>query len=505
MLLAGNACFTLYTVVGRRACAAGGSLAVVAGAMRYGLMVLAPIAAAELITTGMPTPSPSAVVSLMYLGFGCSATAYALWGYALSRLPAGQVGLLSNVQLVGGLVVAALLAGEAFTPGQLVGVVLVLAGIWFGTSAITLPRLALMSIMSDLAVRSLRVRAVRVPLSRPHPTAGGIVSEAPLVLVDLLTDDGVTGSAYVFCYTPLALTPVARLLANLETVIAGMPLAPLAIERALQARFRLLGPQGLTGIAMAAIDMAAWDAQARAAGLPLVRLLGGEPRPVPVYHSLGMGGVDLAAQEAEASAAAGYRAVKYKIGYPEVRTDLEVICAARRAAGDDLVVMVDYNQSLDVPEAVRRGRLLDNEGIEWIEEPTTADDFVGHAAIAREVATPIQLGENWWGTHDMAKSLAAGASDYVMVDVMKIGGVSGWLRAAALAEPHGIRLSSHLFPELSAHLMAVTPTAHWLEYLDLASSILREPLRIVDGSATAGKSPGSGIDWNEDAVARYLI
>jgi mandelate racemase len=357
---------------------------------------------------------------------------------------------------------------------------------------------------APLTVRGLNIRAVRVPLSRPHPTAGGTVSEAPLVLVDLVTDDGITGSAYVFCYTPLALEPVARLVANLEEVIAGMPLAPLTIERALQARFRLLGPQGLTGIAMAAVDMAAWDALARTVGLPLVRLLGGEARPTPVYNSLGMGGVDLAAREAEESAAAGFHGVKYKIGYPDVQTDLAVVRAARKA-GNDLILMVDYNQSLDIPEAVRRGRLLDGEGIGWIEEPTTADDFTGHAQIAREVTTPIQIGENWWGTHDMAKSLAAAASDYVMVDLMKIGGISGWLRAAALAEPGGMRLSSHLFPEVSVHLMAVTPTAHWLEWLDVASPILQEPLRIEDGYATPTDAPGSGIAWNEEAVARYLV
>jgi mandelate racemase len=325
------------------------------------------------------------------------------------------------------------------------------------------------------------------------------------VLVDLEAEEGVTGSSYVFCYTPLALQPVAQLVANLEAVITGSPLAPFTIEQTLQARFRLLGPQGLTGIAMAALDMAAWDALARAAGLSLVRLLGSEPRPIPVYHSLGMGGVDLAAHEAEESAAAGYRGVKYKIGYPQVKTDVELVRAAKRAGGDDLVVLVDYNQSLAIPEAVQRGRILDAEGVGWIEEPTTADDFAGHAQIAREVVTPIQLGENWWGTHDMAKSLAASASDYVMVDVMKIGGVSGWLRAAALAEPSGIRLSSHLFPEVSVHLMAATPTAHWLEYLDLASPVLQEPLPIENGYAIARETPGSGIAWNEEAVSRFLV
>src|ERR687897_3781712 len=176
-----------------------------------------------------------------------------------------------------------------------------------------------------------------------------------------------------------------------------------------------------------------------------------------------MGGVDVAAREAEESPTAGFRGVKYKIGYPDVQTDLAGVRAAQKAGGDDLLVMVDYNQSLDVPEAVRRGRLLDHEGIGWIEEPTTADDFAGHAQIAREVTTPIQIGENWWGTHDMAKSLAAGASDYVMVDLMKIGGISGRVGAGARARAGGGRVSRQPFPPVSVHLMAVTPSAHWLE------------------------------------------
>ena len=358
---------------------------------------------------------------------------------------------------------------------------------------------------AQLVVRGLRARPVAVPLPSPHPTAGGTITQAPLVLVDLFTDDGPTGCGYVFCYTPLALAPVARLIANLEAVVVGEALAPLAIEQKLQARFRLLGPQGLTGIAMAAIDMAAWDALAKACGLPLVRLLGGAPRPIPVYHSLGMGGVELAAREAEESAAAGFRAVKYKIGYDDAKTDRAVVRAAKEAGGDRLEVMVDYNQSLSVPEAVARGRVLDEEGVGWIEEPTTADDFEGHARIAREVGSPIQLGENWWGTHDLVKSLAAGASDYAMLDVMKIGGVTGWLRAAAIAEPTGWRISSHLFPEISVHLLAVTPTAHWLEWLDLASPILQEPLRIADGQVMPSMAPGTGVAWNESAVERFLV
>ena len=167
--------------------------------------------------------------------------------------------------------------------------------------------------------------------------------------------------------------------------------------------------------------------------------------------------------------------------------------------------MVDYNQSLSVPEAIHRIRALDDEGLAWIEEPTLHDDFAGHARIAREARTGIQLGENWWGPHDLAKSIAAGASDYAMPDVMKIGGVTGWLRMAALTEAAGLPVSSHIFPEFSAHLLAVTPTCHWLEYMDLANPILENPIRIEGGLAHIPEVPGAGVEWNEAAVKRFLV
>jgi mandelate racemase len=260
-------------------------------------------------------------------------------------------------------------------------------------------------------------------------------------------------------------------------------------------------------MAMAGIDMAAWDALAKIARMPLVRLLGGVRRALPAYNSCGMGliGPELAGDEAEELISPGFRGLKVRLGYPELSTDLAVVRAARERIGRDIAVMVDYNQCLSVPEAVRRVHALDGEGVTWIEEPTTADDFAGHAEIRREARTPIQLGENWWGTPDMAKSLAAGAADYAMPDVMKIGGVSGWLRAASLAEAARVPVSTHLFPEISAHLLAVTPTAHWLEYLDVASPILQEPLHVMGGMAEPSAAPGCGLAWDEDAVAHYSV
>ncbi len=358
---------------------------------------------------------------------------------------------------------------------------------------------------ASLKVRALRVRAVRVPMAQPHRTASGTVAELPLVLTDVLTDEGVEGHSYVFCYTALALKPVALLIKGLEPVIAGHPVAPGDIERLLTARFRLLGPQGLAGIAMSTIDMALWDALARASELPLARLLGGTLKPIPAYGATGFDGAAGSARVAAEWVQLGFTGIKAKIGYPSASEDVDVVRAMRHSVGDRISLMVDYNQSLTPVDAIERARRLDDEGLAWIEEPTLAEDYAGHARVASEVKTPIQCGENWWGTHEMRKAIDARASDYMMPDVMKIGGVTGWLRAAALAEAHGIRMSNHLFVEVSTHLLSVTPTAHWLEYVDWFNPVIAHPLRIVDGHAVAEDRPGSGVEWNEDAVAKYLV
>ena len=197
--------------------------------------------------------------------------------------------------------------------------------------------------------------------------------------------------------------------------------------------------------------------------------------------------------------------MKAKIGYPSVREDVAVVRAMRSAVGDGVAIMVDYNQSLMPAEAVQRMRVLDGEGLTWVEEPTLAHDYAGHAMVARATATPIQCGENWWGLLDMQHAIDARASDYVMPDVMKIGGVTGWMRAASLAQAKGIRMSNHLWPEISAQLLCVTPTAHWLEYADWWNPILAEPLRVENGLADVGGARGTGVAWNEAAVAKFAV
>ncbi len=356
---------------------------------------------------------------------------------------------------------------------------------------------------SSPTIRGIRVRTVNVPMAEPHRTAGGVVEVSPLVLTDVTTDAGVTGHSLVFTYTPAALRPTADLVRNLEPLLLGQPLAPAEVEQTLARRFRMLGTQGLVGMALAALDMALWDALARVHGVPLVRLLGGVAKPVRCYGAVGYEGADEAARTAESWAVRGFQGVKAKIGYPTVQEDAAVVRAIRKAVGPCLSLMVDYNQCLTPAKAVERIRELEGEGLTWVEEPTLAHDYAGHALIAREVHTPIQCGENWWGTLDLRHAIEAGASDLVMPDVMKIGGVTGWVRAAALAQAHGLPASSHLWPEVSAHLLCCTPTADWLEYADWWNPVLAQPLRVEKGMAVPDDGPGSGVSWDERAIDRY--
>lgn len=355
-------------------------------------------------------------------------------------------------------------------------------------------------------IRELRVRSVCVPMLQPHQTAGGVISESPLVLTDIITEDGVVGHSIIFTYTRAALKPTADLIKNLEPLIVGKPLAPREMEQELSKRFRLLGTQGLVGIALSAIDMAMWDALARSSNKSLVQLLGGiDNKSIPAYGAIGYDGANGSAKVAEEWAKLGFRGVKAKIGYPTVQKDLAVIRAIRSAVGETMSIMVDYNQSLTPVEAIERLRVLEGEGLTWVEEPTLAHDYASNARISREIKTPIQCGENWWGTLDMQHAIDAQASDYMMPDVMKIGGVSGWLRAAALAQSRNILLSNHLWPEISTQLLSLTPTAHWLEYVDWWNPIINQPIQVKDGLVTAEDTIGTGVDWNEKVVNRYVI
>ena len=353
----------------------------------------------------------------------------------------------------------------------------------------------------------MRATAVEVPMRHVLGTSAAVVRAAPLMLVDVETEEGITGHAYLFCYLRAAAPAIASFVAEIEALERGKAIDPEAAWARLAKRFTLIGVQGTVRMAMAAFDVACWDALARAARQPLAEFLGAKSRPVRAYNSCGLGLMDpkALAKEAVELLEGGFRAVKLRLGHPTLERDLEALRAVRGAVGDDIDILVDYNQALGEEEALKRGLALQAQGVAWLEEPIRHDDYRASARLAEALEMPVQIGENFSLPHGMAEAIAQRASDLVMPDLERIGGVTGWLAAAKLASDAGLPMSSHLFPEVSSHLMCATPTAHWLEYVDWAAPLLRSPATVVDGCVTPKAEPGNGLDWNRDAIERYRI
>jgi len=355
-----------------------------------------------------------------------------------------------------------------------------------------------------LNIVDIRARAVIAPLRRPIRTASGSIESAPLLLLDVVTDQDVTGRAYLFAYTPVVLKSLRLLVDQLTPLLRGQAVVPLARQQQLERQFRLLGLHGLLGMVVSTLDMAFWDALGNAAGQPVVRLLGGAPQPVRAYDSWGLVDPVLDAKALESSVEQGFRGIKIKLGGGDIAHDLATVRAVRRIVGDAVALMVDYNQSLEPGEAIRRVRALEPFALEWVEEPVAAEDLHGHARVRAASSIPIQTGENWWFPRAAERALAAGACDRMMPDLMKIGGLTGWLSVMGLAHAAAMPMSSHLFIEASAHVLAVTPTRDWLEFMDFGSPVLAAP-RVAEGGCVTAEGPGLGISWDEAAVARHLV
>jgi mandelate racemase len=295
---------------------------------------------------------------------------------------------------------------------------------------------------------------------------------------------------------------------DLAEAAKGQTVAPFDGYRRGLGSLHLVGREGISLIAVSGLDMAAWDALAKAADMPLAVLLGGTLGPVPAYNSNGLWltPLDTLAAEAAALVAEGqFTALKLRLGREKLSDDLAAIAAVREGAGPAVKLMCDFNQGLSLGDALVRCHALDDQGLYWFEEPTTYDNIAGHAQLARELKTPLQLGENFYGPRSLYQAVLAGAADYVMPDLMRIGGVTGWLRASAIASAAGIPMSTHLYPEMAAHLMRVTDTAHWLEWQDWAYPILSEPFELRDGHLVVPDRPGHGIAWDEKAVAKLAL
>jgi mandelate racemase len=363
-----------------------------------------------------------------------------------------------------------------------------------------------------IEVIGLRVRPLIVPLRRPLATSFGTFTEGPFLAVEIHCKGGITGRLIGFTFHRLGLKLVPAVLEHLTTFAKGRPINFHdigAIHDACQKSLMLLGHEGVTQMALSMFDMALHDALAQAAGVPLWKLLGGKPDSIPSYNSCGLGllaAADAASQARELAAEhGGFAHIKMRLGRPTIALDIAAIEAVKHAIGPGVALSVDFNQALPSATALESCRAIDNLGLTWIEEPVTFDDYETQARLAAKLATPLQVGETWWHWRAANRAMAMHACDFIMPDILRIGGVTGWQRTARAAELAAVPFSSHLSPEYSAHLLAATPTAHWLEYMDWAQELITDPVTPSKGFATPKSTPGAGITFNEAAIAKCVV
>ena len=339
--------------------------------------------------------------------------------------------------------------------------------------------------MEPLTLRRIRARPVLLELERPIVARIATITEWPLILIDLETEEGVTGRSYLEPYVPRAMRYLVPMLHDLGELLAGRPVAPVELFDAARRSLHFVGYGGLAMIAASGLDMAAWDALARAAGVPLCVLLGGSVGAVPAYNSNGLwlkepdrrgGGGPGAARRgrlrrAQAPARAGPAGGRSGDGGGGAR-------GRRRGYGADGRLQPGPEPGRGAARAATRSTGSGSPGSRSRWSTTISTAMRGSPPTSRRRS---QIGENFYGPRDLHRALQRRACDLVMPDFMRIGGVTGWLRAAPIAAAAGIPISTHLYPEVAAHVLRVAETAHWLEWQDWADPILQEPYPVRDG------------------------
>ena len=364
-----------------------------------------------------------------------------------------------------------------------------------------------------IEITGVRIRRALVPVRRVLNTRVGRFTKGPFLLIDLELKGGGYGRVAVLhlhSHRPRGRADPARGPRQLRPRPQDHATPkPLPCTTPARSASRHLGHEGVAQMALSMFDMALHDALAREAGVPLWQLLGGSNAPLPTYHSCGLGIAEPAdvAREAKEMLVehGGFTHMKLRMGRERAADEVAAYKAVRSAVGPDILISCDFNQGLPAATALETCRAIDGLGLAWIEEPVAYDDYDTQARLATKLATPIQVGENWWSWRVGKAAIEMGACDYIMPDLLRIGGVTGWMRLARVAEARAVPFSSHLSPDYSAHVLAATPTKHWLEFMDWGQDLIRDPLLPVKGFTTPPDTRGTGIEWNEAAIAPHLV
>jgi L-alanine-DL-glutamate epimerase-like enolase superfamily enzyme len=358
-----------------------------------------------------------------------------------------------------------------------------------------------------MRVATIVVHRVSVPLPVPLRTSIHNYTHAHTVLVEMQSDQGAAGSGYCFAFGAHRAAALHALVLDLLPLYEGKDPAEVRAHFAAAWRsINFLGHAGAVMMALAALDTACWDLAARAADLPLFRYLGGARDRVPTYASSGLWldySMDALLGEAETFLAQGHRAMKLRIGRPTAGEDVARARRLREALGPDVKLLVDVNQGWDEPTAIRVGRELEALDVFWLEEPLPYEDLEGCARVAAALTMRVATGETEYGSLGMKRHLDARAADVLMPDLQRMGGVTEFMKAAALCEAYHQPVSSHLFTETSCHLLGAAPNALILEHMGWWQQLYTERLRVSDGHVIVPERPGIGLDLNQKALDRF--
>jgi len=328
------------------------------------------------------------------------------------------------------------------------------------------------------------------------------------MLIEITCSDGTVGKGYIGPYLVEYTFSIAVTMKELFKNYENREISPYTFFNEGMNSLSLLGRSGIALYALAGLDIAFWDASSKISQVPLCVHLGGALGDVKSYNSSGLWLNDpntLYDEALELMSDGNFDAVKIRLGREHIEDDLEAITNVKNAINNHSLLLCDFNQGLSLPDAMHRLTELDNQGLYWFEEPIKYYEYDGYKELRRKMKTPIILGENFHGPDDAFRALENKICDFIMPDLMRIGGVSAWLKTASIAESFKISVSSHLYPEVSAYLMRVTPTANLLEWTDWANPILTEPYKVVNGYVVVPDKIGTGIDFNKKIIQKYEV
>ncbi|MDE2899548.1 MAG: mandelate racemase/muconate lactonizing enzyme family protein [Chloroflexota bacterium] len=356
-----------------------------------------------------------------------------------------------------------------------------------------------------MKIASYETRAVCVP-REPGPPVGG-ANVAPFVTLTLRTDDGIEGIGYAGFVSDVILKPLHALVNALTELVIGSD--PMEIE-AIGKRLRAVGggsPEGMVTRASAAIDVALWDIKGKALGQPVHRLLGGYRDRMPTYAS----GFLWRPYSLEALATTGarlvdegYTSMKFRLGGEKTpAAELERARVMREAVGDGIDLMVDINQGWDVNQSISIGRRLEEYGLYWFEDPTDHQDYAGLARIADALTMPVAAGEYHYGIAPFRHMLEQRSIDIVMIDLLRAGGITQWMKAAHMAEAFNLPVVSHLAPEILAHTMVAIPNGLTVENMPWSAPLFQEAPAIEGGEIILSDAPGLGLAWDLEALDAF--